>query len=170
MVERAIQTFKAHFISFPPDFPAKEWDRFLPQCELTLNLLQLCRYNPKLSAYSALEGCFNFNTIPLALFGTKCLIHEKQANRATWAPCGTDACYIGPAMHHYHYVNCFIPATNKTCITNTVQYFPHGVLFPAITTEDLLRNASQDILALLNAPQPAAPCLSMGDSTCDTIK
>ena len=41
--ERAIQTFKAHFIaglsSLDPDFPVSEWDRLLPQAFLTLNLL-----------------------------------------------------------------------------------------------------------------------------------
>ena len=55
--ERAIQTFKALFITTlciaDPNFPANEWDRLLLQAELTLNLLRNCRYNPKLSAYSA---------------------------------------------------------------------------------------------------------------------
>ena len=41
--ERAIQTFKNHFkaglATLDPDFPVKEWDRLLPQAELTLNLL-----------------------------------------------------------------------------------------------------------------------------------
>ena len=87
MAERAIQIFKAHFISFlctaPSTFPAKEWDRLLPQCETTLNLLCPCRYNPKLSAYAALEGSFDFNATPLAPFGTKCIIHKKPDNRAS---------------------------------------------------------------------------------------
>ena len=174
MAERAIQTFKAHFISClctaPNTFPAKEWDRLLPQCELTLNLLRPCRYNPKLSAHAALHGIFNFNATPLAPFGTKCLIHEKPDNRASWAPRGTDAWYIGPAMQHYRCVNCFVPATNKTRIADTVQYFPENVPFPQTTTEDLLRNTAQDLLAILNSPTPAAPCITIGDSTRDAIQ
>ena len=39
--ERAIQTFKSHFIAglatLPSDFPMKEWDRLLPHAQLTLN-------------------------------------------------------------------------------------------------------------------------------------
>jgi hypothetical protein len=81
--ERAIQTFKAHFIaglcSADPDYPATEWDRLLPQAELTLNLLRSCRFNPKLSAHAALNGFFNFNATPLVPPGTKVLL-ENQIN------------------------------------------------------------------------------------------
>ena len=42
--ERAIQTFKNHFISMPAgtnsSFPKNEWDLPLPQAELTMNLLR----------------------------------------------------------------------------------------------------------------------------------
>ena len=42
--ERAIRTFKAHFLAglatCDPDFPITEWDRLLPQAEMTLNMLR----------------------------------------------------------------------------------------------------------------------------------
>ncbi|KAL7476772.1 hypothetical protein ACHAW6_002609 [Cyclotella cf. meneghiniana] len=42
-VERAIQTFKGHFISklagVADNFPIHQWDELLPQTILTLNLL-----------------------------------------------------------------------------------------------------------------------------------
>jgi len=42
--ERCIQTFKDHLLSglatCDPEFPINEWDRLLPQCEMTLNLLR----------------------------------------------------------------------------------------------------------------------------------
>ena len=60
--ERAIQTFKNHFIaglaSTDPNFPLSNWCRLLPQAKLTLNLLRPSRLNPKLSAYAQLEGAF----------------------------------------------------------------------------------------------------------------
>ena len=72
--ERAIQTFKYHFIaglaSTDPNFPLSNWCRLLPQTELTLNLLRPSRLNPKLSAYAQLEGAFDFNRTPLAPPGT----------------------------------------------------------------------------------------------------
>ena len=58
--ERAIQTLKNHLkaglASFDPKFPIKEWDRLLPQCEITLNLLRAARIYPKLSAYAYMNG------------------------------------------------------------------------------------------------------------------
>ena len=54
--ERAIQTFKNHFIAAlactDPNFPMSNWCRLLPRAELTLNLLRPSRLNPKLSAYA----------------------------------------------------------------------------------------------------------------------
>ena len=52
--ERAIRTFKDHFISIlcgtDPDFPIYLWDRLLPQTLLTLNLMRASRINPSISA------------------------------------------------------------------------------------------------------------------------
>ena len=54
LAERAIQTFKNHFLpglaTCHPEFPMREWDRIIPQCEITLNLLCNSRINPQLSA------------------------------------------------------------------------------------------------------------------------
>ena len=152
--ERAIQTFKAHFIaglcSTDPEYPAAEWDRLVPQAELTLNLLRSCRFNPKLSAYAALHGMFDFNATPLVPPGTKVLLHEKPDVRRTWAPRGTDAWYIGPALEHYRCVECYMPETRSTRIADTLEYFPAQIPFPKSTTEDYLRQSISDILAILN--------------------
>ena len=87
--ESAIQTFKAHFITFicatNTKYPAKNWDCFLPQSKLTLNFLRNCRFNPKLSAHVALHGIFYYNKTPLEPLGTRVLIHEKTTNNCTWA-------------------------------------------------------------------------------------
>ena len=54
--ERAIQTFKDHFLagllSCNPKFPIRERNRLLHQAVITLNLLRNARLNPKLSAYA----------------------------------------------------------------------------------------------------------------------
>jgi hypothetical protein len=54
--ERAIQTFKNHFIaglcSVDLTFTLKLWDKLLPQATITLNLLQKSRINPRMSAYA----------------------------------------------------------------------------------------------------------------------
>jgi hypothetical protein len=79
--ERAIQTFKNHFIaglcSVDPTFPLKLWDKLLPQATITLKLLRKSRNNPRMSAYAQLNGHFDFNRTPLAPPGTRSIAHEK---------------------------------------------------------------------------------------------
>ena len=100
--ERAIQTFKANFITClcasDPGYPAKEWDRFLPQAMLTLNLLHNCRFSPNLSAHAALHGIVDYNKIPLSPPETRFLFHDKTNKRFTWGSRGTDGWYIGPYL------------------------------------------------------------------------
>jgi hypothetical protein len=68
--ERAICTWKNHFIaglcSTDTRFPMHLWDRLIAQATLTLNLLRPSRRNPRVSAYTMLEGNFDFNKTPLA--------------------------------------------------------------------------------------------------------
>ena len=58
--ERAIRTFKNHFIaglcSVDKNFPLHLWDKLLPQAEITLNLLRGSRLNPKLSSHAQMHG------------------------------------------------------------------------------------------------------------------
>jgi hypothetical protein len=81
--ERAIRTFKNHFIaglcSTDKDFPLHLWDRLLPQALISLNLLRGSRINPRLSAYAQLHGDFDYNRTPLAPPGTRVFVHEKPA-------------------------------------------------------------------------------------------
>jgi hypothetical protein len=111
--ERAIRTFKEHFLailaSCDPNFPITEWDRLLPQCLLTLNLLRNSRVNPKLSAHAYLFGNFDFNKTPLAPPGTRVVIHTKPDKRAFWGFHGKDSWYIGPSINHYRCLKIIIP-------------------------------------------------------------
>ena len=57
--ERAIRTFKNHFISglcsVDRNFPLHLWCRLLDQAELTLNMLRTSRLNPNLSAHEQIQ-------------------------------------------------------------------------------------------------------------------
>ena len=56
LADRAIQTlknnFKAGLASVDPNFLLSEWDRLINQANITLNMLQASRSNPKISAYT----------------------------------------------------------------------------------------------------------------------
>ena len=164
LAERAIQTFKNHFkagfASVDPKFPAREWDRLLPQAVLTLNLLRSARNNPRLSAHAYLFGEFNFNATPLAPPGTKVLIHKKPSDRTSWGPHGRQGWYIGRC------VTCFVPDTRKELISDTVTFLPSQYKFPEITTDDFLKQAATDIISILCKPPPSTvPSLEAGDTT-----
>ena len=62
--ERAIQTFKGHFISVlagvADGFPINQWDELLPQTILTLNLLRQSNVAPNISAYAYHHGSFDY--------------------------------------------------------------------------------------------------------------
>ena len=127
LAERAIQTFKSHFIAMlcgcDPTFPLHLWCRLLPQAELTLNLIRTSRLNPKLSAYAQIHGQFDYNRTPIIPAGTRVIVFENAAQRGTYGAHGTDGWYLGPAMHHYRCYRCYINATGGERTPDTVEFF-----------------------------------------------
>jgi hypothetical protein len=103
--ELAIHTFKNHFIaglcSTNRDFPLNLWDKMLPQCLITLNLLRRSLISPQLSVQAHMHGAFDFNRTPVSPPGTKVLIHKKPNVRETWAPHTIEGWYLGPTLCHY---------------------------------------------------------------------
>ena len=152
--ETAIKTVKSHLLSgiatCHTQFPITEWDRLLPQAKLTLNLLRNSRINPKLSSWAFLHGHHDFNKHPLAPPGSKILVHSKPSNRASWAFHGVQGWYIGPALHHYRCVKCFIPSTRSEVISDTVKFIPQHVPIPSASIDDYIRAALQHIIGLLH--------------------
>jgi hypothetical protein len=128
--ERAIQTFKEHFVaglsSVDPTFPLHLWDRLLPQTEITLNLLPTPRLHQQLSAAAHFHGLMDYNKTAFSPPGCKIIAHEKPGKRCTWAPHGQHGYSLGPAMHHYRCQNVYISATASECIVETLEFFPHN--------------------------------------------
>ena len=125
--ERAIQTWKNHLVaglcSTDTQFPMHLWDRLLAQATLTLNLLRPSRRNPRVSAYTTLEGTFDFNKTPIAPPGTKVIIHEKTLQRCSWDLHGIEGWYVKPAMEHYSCYFVFTDATQAERTSDTVDFF-----------------------------------------------
>ena len=85
VAERAIQTFKGHFISVlsgvADSFPINQWDELLPQSVLTLNLLRQSKVAPNISAWAYHHGSFNYNQMPLTPMGCEVQFHIKPNRR-----------------------------------------------------------------------------------------
>eukprot|EP00956_Cyclotella_meneghiniana_P040761 scaffold204570_cov36-Cyclotella_meneghiniana.AAC.1 len=83
--------FKAHFLSIlagtTEDFPLQLWDKWLPQAEITVNLLRQSNATPDISAYAHMNGPFDYNKMPLAPLRCNVQVHEKADKRGTWKVC-----------------------------------------------------------------------------------
>jgi len=166
--ERAIRTFKNHFIaalcSTDKEFPLHLWDQLLPQALISLNLLRGSRINPKLSAWAQVNGQFDYNRTPLAPPGTRVLVHEKPSARDSWSPHSVDGWYIGPALESYR---CF-----KVWIwdSRTLEWFPSKVTLPLASSIDLIIAAANDIVHALNHPSAGSPLAPLANSEVETLR
>ena len=88
ITERAIRTFKAHFLSVlegvDQDFPKYMWDKLLVQTELTVNLLRQATLNTRMSACEYYNGAFDYSATPLVPLVCKIMIHNTSNKRRSW--------------------------------------------------------------------------------------
>jgi hypothetical protein len=159
--ERAIRTFKNHFIaglcSTDKNFPLHLWDRLLPQAIMTLNLLRGSCINPNLSYWAQLYGSFDYNCTPLAPPGIRVLVHEKPSIRRTWAPHAANGWYVGPAMNHYRCYRVWVKETTSKRILDTLTWFPSLVKMPSTSSRDTIVATAHDLAHALAHPSPASP-------------
>jgi hypothetical protein len=94
--ERAIQTFKSHFIAIicgiDNSFPMNLWCKLLPQAERTLNLLSQSNTVtvPTISAYTHMYGAHDYMKKPFAPMGCATQCHDKPRVRCSWDPHSSD--------------------------------------------------------------------------------
>jgi hypothetical protein len=139
--EKAVQDFKNHFISTlattSSSMPLCIWDKLLPQIELCINHLRPYQPNPNISAYAGIHGGpHDFTAHPIAPAGTRVLIHDKPAARATWANHGTPGYYLGPALDHYRSFSVYCTETKSPRTSATLAWFPENFIMPSASAAD----------------------------------
>ena len=132
--ERAIRTFKNHFISILSathiHFPLDLWDLLLPQAELTLNLLRPWSPHPTYSAWHGLHDTpFDHRDTPLHPPGQLVVCHDSPLNRLTWAPHGQRGYHLGPSLEHYRCYSIYIVHTATTRISDTLDHYPDPLFY-----------------------------------------
>ena len=151
--ERAIQTFKAHFIAtragFSPSFPQNQWNLVLEQIVLTMNLMRPSRINPAISAYAQVYGNYDFMATPIAPAGCKIVVHEQKDHRGSWDDRGIQGFYVGPAFEHYRNFTCWIPETNGIRHSNKVEFYPECCKDPTPSPTDTLSLILSDLKEVL---------------------
>ena len=123
--EVTIIEFKQHFLSIivgvAKYFPMHQWERLLPQAELTLNLLQQSHTNttPTLSDNAEMFGTCNYNKIPVGPMGCSVLVHENTNACATWDNHAVYIWYFQTSQYHYRaHVYCIKKTKAETCWTH----------------------------------------------------
>ncbi len=118
-VEKAIQTFKDHFVAIlcgaDTLFPLNLWDLLLRQAEHTLNMLHPSRMTPTVSAYTYLWGQHDYNSDPLAPLGCKVESHLVPIIHETWAP----QRQAGTTLEHLGNITGATKYTSSTSDTHT---------------------------------------------------
>jgi len=170
-----ICTFKNHFIaglcSAGKGFPIHLWDWLIPQAKLTLNLLHGSWLDPSISAWEQLHGPFDFNHNPIALPGTKVIIHEKPAVWQSWAPHSVDRWYLRPALNSYQCYTIWVTATQAQQICNSLTWLPTQLTMPTASSTDHIIAGLADITkaALLNL-STSSPLVPVTLSQADMLK
>ena len=156
--ERAIQTFKDHFVSAlattDSEFPLQLWDRLSPQIETTLNLMRRSRIDPSKSAYEVLHGPYDWNRFPLAPPGCKAVIYESPAQHGSWGSRGVDAWYLGPSLDHYRCCHYFVPETRAYRISGSAELFTQHCQVPYLTTREHLQGLKTEVVNTLKKLTP----------------
>jgi hypothetical protein len=129
---------------------------------MTLNMLRRSRINPRLSAHTQIFGVFDYNRTPLALIGTRTVVHERttQQGRTTFSDDGVIGWTIGPALDHYRHWEFFIPKTRGTRVSDTVVFLPEKYTMPTTASADRASAALEELTEALQNPAAAKPFLN----------
>ncbi len=151
--ERAIRTFKAHFISIlagiDNKFPLSLWCHLLEPKELTLNLLRQSKVAPKISAFAHIHSPHNYMKKPFAPLGCAIQAHVKLEDCRTWNPRADARFSLGTSMQHHQCFWVYIIKTRATRISNTVFFKHQYITNPTISPESHVAVAAQQLATAL---------------------
>jgi hypothetical protein len=161
---RAIRTWKNHFdtelCSTDTRFPMHLWDCLIVQATITLNLLRLSSWNPKILVYNMLEGTFDSNKTPM----TPPWHEGKNSRKSATTP------NLGSPWHRrlvsrtchgtLSLILVFTYKTKAERIMDAVELFPqHTNKVPTMTMDKITIQSAEDLLAAINQPTNQPPKL-----------
>ena len=127
------------------DFPMYQWERLLPQAELTLNLIWKYNTTPTVLAYSSMFGPLDYNIMALSPMGCAVLIYENSNARASWDNHAVYSWYLYISPEHYRAHVCRVKNTNADQLLDTVVFKHKNITEPTITHSDRLVKAIHNL-------------------------
>ena len=149
--ERAIGTFKDHFISIlsgrDPSCPLMYWNEAVQHAEHTINML---RPGPDgKSAYEAYHGGkYNLDAHPLVPWGTRCESYVPKSLRTTYGYRSQPAFYVGASFFGYRSHRLISMDTEKKIAVyarQQVVFYPHEIKFMRWSEMDDLKERVSDL-------------------------
>ena len=110
--------------------------------------MRASRINPRISAYKAIWGPYDWNHFPLAPPGCKAVIYKSPATRGSWGSLGMDAWYLGPSLDHYRCNHYFVPETRAYRISGSAELFAQHCQVPFLSTNDHMQELTNEVVAL----------------------
>jgi hypothetical protein len=166
--ERAIQTFKAHFIAIlagvDDKFPLSLWYHLLKPTELTLNLLHQSKVAPKISTFAHFHGHHDYMKKPFAPLGCAIEAHVKPDDCRTWDTRSDAGFSLGTSMEHHRYFRVYVTKTRATRISDTVHFKHQYITNPTVSPESHVVTAAQQLATALQGNIPA------GNETAEALK
>jgi hypothetical protein len=154
MAERAIQTFKNHFVSILSGvdnrFPLSLWCHLVRPAKFTVNLLLQSNVALKVSAYVHMHGQQDYMKRPFAPLGCAVMAHIKPKNRCTWDVHADVGFNIGTTIEHHCCFHVYITKTRATRVSNSVFFKHQYITNPQITPETLIMKAALELTSALN--------------------
>ena len=111
--------------------------------------MQASRINPRILAYEAIWGLYDWNRFPLAPPGCKALIYKSPAAHGSWGSHGTDAWCLGPSVDHYRCNHYLVPETRAYQISGSAELFPQHCQVPFLSTNDHLHELTSKVVSTL---------------------
>ena len=149
VAEKAIQTWKDHFISnmsgTAKSFPLHLWDQCIPQMEMQLSLLRQSNANPKISTYAHLYGHHNYNAVPFVPIGMETIVHEKPSRRRSWSQHGKKGWVLGTSREHYRGYQAWIKETRATRISGKMFFKHKYITNQSVTPQDAMVAAANNL-------------------------
>jgi hypothetical protein len=153
MAERAIQTFKNHFVAIlsgvDDKFPLSLWCYLGRPAKLTVNLLRQSNVAPKISAYAHVHGQHDYMKRPFAPLGCSVMAHVKPKNRRIWDVQGEVGYNIGTAIEHHRCFHVYIVKTRATRVSDSVFFKHQYITYPQIIPETLVMKAAAELTSAL---------------------
>ena len=169
-----IQNFKNHLVSMmsgtDPSFPRNRWDLLLPQAEITVNLARPSNITHGVSAYTMINGAFDFNKTPLAPAGCKTIVHDGTDERKSWDEHGSRGFYIGPAVKHYRCYRNTMLKSKAVRISNTVEFFPVACQDPLLSDGDRISMLITDLINVVSRPTRTIASIRYGTELNDALR